>query len=68
MARGHGRVAGILRPCSMRSISDGISIDLQLSKKASHVLEPGDERRGKINSRDQNQREMRKHRHIGGLG
>jgi hypothetical protein len=28
---------------------------LKLSKKASHVLEPDDERRGKIDSRDQNQ-------------
>jgi hypothetical protein len=27
----------------------------KLSKKASHVLEPGDERRWKIDSRDQNQ-------------
>ena len=27
----------------------------QLSKKTSHMLEPGDERRGKIDARDQNQ-------------
>ena len=27
----------------------------KLSKKASHMLEPDDERRGKIDSRDQNQ-------------
>jgi hypothetical protein len=27
----------------------------KLSKKASHMLEPGDERRGKIDSCDQNQ-------------
>jgi len=40
----------------------------QLSKEASDMLEPGDERRGKIDARDQNQREMREHRHIGSLG
>lgn len=40
----------------------------KLSKKACHVLEPCDERRRKIESRNQNQREMGKHRHVGSLG
>src|SRR5258707_475684 len=37
----------------------------RLPKKSSHMLEPDHERPGKINSRAQNQCEMRKHRHIG---
>src|SRR6476469_4470715 len=40
---------------------------LALSKKDCHMLEPNDDRRWKIESRDQNQREMGKHRYIGRL-
>ena len=32
------------------------------------MLEPGNERRGKIDPRAQNQGKMREHRHIGSLG
>src|SRR5258707_12457754 len=39
----------------------------KLSKEASHMLEPDHERSGKIDSRNQNQREMREHRHIRGF-
>src|SRR5258708_32111058 len=39
-----------------------------LSKKAGDMLEPDDERRRKIDSPDQNQRERRKHRDIRRLG
>ena len=56
MAVVHGR----LRSC--RSARSSI-----LSQQLRDVLEPGDQRRRHVDAGDQDQREMREHRHVGGL-
>ena len=56
MARGHGPV--LLDLAALQHEIDQrwhVLFIPKLSKKASHMLEPDDERRGKIDSRDQNQ-------------
>src|ERR1700676_151283 len=64
--RGHGRWF-CLFPASMRSIRDGMRVSLRLSEDIGHMLEPGHERRRKIDPGGKYQRQMRVHRNIGCL-